>query len=80
MQLRSISCALSALVVATPLCFAQSEQPSAPTPQQVPSAPAPPGATGEPQFPPVNEANFDTTSPSKADVEAFLGLRCESVF
>lgn len=72
MQLRSISCALFALVVSASLCFAQSEQPSAPTPQQVPSAPAPPGVTGEPQFPPVNQANFDTTSPSKADVEAFL--------
>jgi protein-disulfide isomerase len=27
---------------------------------------------GEPQFPPVSEANFDAPSPTKADVEAFL--------
>lgn len=72
--------ALIALAVSTAFCLAQTEPPSAPTPQQAPSAPMPqtpaapaPAATpGEPQFPPVSEANFDAPSPTRADVEAFL--------
>ena len=69
--------ALLLFVLASGLCFGQSEPPSAPTPQQAPSAPAPQeappaGAPGEPQFPPVSDANFDATSPTKADVQAFL--------
>jgi protein-disulfide isomerase len=63
--------ALLALLVTPALCLAQSETPSAPTPQGPPSAPAP-ATPGEPQFPPVSEANFDTPSPTKADVEGFL--------
>jgi protein-disulfide isomerase len=63
--------ALLALVVSPVLCLAQAEPPSAPTPQQAPSAPAP-ATAGEPQFPPVNEANFDAASPTRADVEGFL--------
>jgi protein-disulfide isomerase len=69
MHYRSFSCALVALVFAVPLCWAQSEPPSAPAPQQMPSTPA---APAEPQFPPVNVANFDAASPTKADVESFL--------
>jgi protein-disulfide isomerase len=80
MQPRSILRALLAAALACPLAIAQSEPPSAPVPQQAPSAPAPqqtpsapaPAASAEPQFPPVNEANFDAASPTKADVEAFL--------
>jgi len=68
--------ALTALVAVTAAGLAQTETPSAPTPQQAPSAPAPqqtaPATPGEPQFPPVSEANFDAASPTKADVEAFL--------
>ncbi len=74
MTLRSFSCALLALVFAGSLS-GQTEQPSAPTPQQEPSAPAPqqePAAPAEPQFPPVDAANFTATAPSKADVESFL--------
>lgn len=63
--------ALFALVIAPGLCLAQSETPSAPTPQPAPTAPAA-AMPGEPQFPPVNEANFDAPSPTKADVESFL--------
>jgi len=64
-------CAMLLAVLSPALGLAQAEPPSAPTPQQAPSAPAP-TTPAEPQFPPVNEANFDATSPSKADVEAFL--------
>jgi protein-disulfide isomerase len=71
MQLRSISCAF-ALLLAPALCLAQTDQPSAPTPQQVPAAPVPPGATGEPQFPPVEASNFTATEPTKEEVESFL--------
>ena len=63
--------ALMALLVSPAVCLAQTEPPSAPTPQQAPSAPAP-TSPGEPQFPPASEANFDAASPTKADVEAFL--------
>jgi protein-disulfide isomerase len=68
MQLRFVSCAWLALAFAPTLCFAQAEPPSAPVPQ----APAPAGASSEPQFPPFSEANFDAPSPTKADVEGFL--------
>jgi protein-disulfide isomerase len=74
-----VICALIALAVSPALALAQqSETPSAPAPQQqAPSAPAPQQAAsaptpGEPQFPPVSEANFDAPSPTKADVEGFL--------
>ncbi len=60
-----------ALLVSSAFCLAQNEPPSAPTPQQAPSAPAT-SAPGEPQFPPTSAANFDATSPTRADVEAFL--------
>jgi protein-disulfide isomerase len=65
MQPRFISCAALALTLASVLCFAQTEPPSAPTPQQAPSA-------SEPQFPAVTEANFDAPVPTRADVQAFL--------
>ncbi|HVT98101.1 MAG TPA: hypothetical protein VHE33_11395, partial [Acidobacteriaceae bacterium] len=61
---------LMALLVSSVVGFAQATPPSAPTPQQAPTAPA--ATPGEPQFPPVSEANFNATSPTKADVEAFL--------
>ena len=72
MQIRSLSCALLALAFASTQCPAQSEQPSAPTPQQLPAAPAAPAAQAEPQFPPLSDANFDAAAPTKADVESFL--------
>lgn len=80
MQLRFLSSAVLALSIAVPLGHTQSEPPSAPAPQQGTQAPQQdaqgpqPGAQpqGEPQFPPVNEADFTAASPSKAEVEAFL--------
>jgi protein-disulfide isomerase len=63
--------ALIAVLLGPVLSFGQAEPPAAPTPQQAPSATAP-AQSGEPQFPPVNEANFSATSPTRADVEAFL--------
>jgi protein-disulfide isomerase len=73
MQLGSISCAVPALFLAASLCAAQDQSapPSAPTPQ-APSASAPAPAPGEPQFPSAPESNFDTPSPTRAEVEAFL--------
>lgn len=72
MQSRSFSFATLALILAGPLCLAQSEPPSAPVPQQAPSAPTAPAAPAEPQFPPVSESNFTAGAPTKADVESFL--------
>lgn len=80
MQLRSASCAALALIFASTLCIAQTAPPEAPAPQETPSAPVPqqtpsapvPTAPGEPQFPPVSDANFETPTPTRADVEAFL--------
>ena len=69
MQIRSVSCAL-ALLLAPALCLAQTNAPSAPTPQEAPSAPAP--ASAEPQFPPVEASNFTAAAPTKEDVEWFL--------
>src|SRR6201999_1205356 len=71
MFIRSLSSAMLVFVLAGPLCLAQSDQPSAPTPQQIPSAPAAQTAPAEP-FPPVDPANFTAASPTKEDVEAFL--------
>jgi len=80
-MLRLASSASVALLFASTLCFAQSETPSAPTPQEAPSAPtpqeapaapAPQAAPAEPQFPPVSDANFDAASPTRTDVESFL--------
>ncbi|HEY1498774.1 MAG TPA: thioredoxin domain-containing protein [Acidobacteriaceae bacterium] len=71
MQFRFLLRVAVAVTLASPLCFAQSEPPSAPAPQQTPSAPAP-AVSAEPQFPPVSEANFDAPAPTKADVESFL--------
>lgn len=72
MQLRFLSRAVLALAVIVPPVFAQSEPPAAPAPQQEsPGAPTP-GPTGEAKFPPVSEANFTATTPSRADVEGFL--------
>jgi len=77
--------AMLALALSSALGFGQSEPPSAPTPQQAPAAPAsqeapsaptpqraPAATPGEPQFPPVSEANFDAPSPTRGEVEAFL--------
>jgi protein-disulfide isomerase len=85
MQRFILSCvAIAALLAGSAHGFGQSEPPSAPTPQQTPSAPTPheapsapqqtpsAAAPGEPQFPPVSEANFDAPSPTRTDVEAFL--------
>jgi protein-disulfide isomerase len=70
-MLRIVPSVLLAILAGSGTCFAQAEPPSAPTPQHGPAT-AGPGAPGEPQFPPVNEANFDAASPTKADVEGFL--------
>jgi len=60
------------LALGGPLCLAQTEQPSAPTPQETPLAPAAQTAPAEPQFPPVEPGNFTAAAPTRADVEAFL--------
>jgi len=73
MQRPVVFCAMVALLVAAGVGRAQQqgETPSAPAPQA--SAPQPASAApGEPQFPPVNPANFDAPTPTKAEVEAFL--------
>lgn len=51
---------------------AQTQPPSAPTPQQAPNAPAPSAAPQEVQFPPVEASNFTAAAPTKEEVEAFL--------
>ena len=70
MQRRLFLSAWTLSVLCAPICLAQSEPPSAPTPQAVPSAPS--AASTEPKFPPVDPANFTAAAPTKADVEAFL--------
>jgi protein-disulfide isomerase len=68
MQKRYIAYALTFLAFSTGLSFSQNEQPPA-TDLQAPNAPAP---TGQPKFPPVNEANFTAPSPTKDEVNGFL--------
>jgi protein-disulfide isomerase len=68
MQSRFLTCFLASLALLTGMALAQSQPPSAPTPQ-APNAATP---AQEPKFPPVNQANFTASSPSKADVDAFL--------
>lgn len=68
MQKRYIAYALTFLAFSTGLSFSQNEQPPA-ADLQAPNAPAP---TGEPKFPPVNEANFTAPSPTKDEVNGFL--------
>lgn len=70
MQLRFFPGAALALSLAAGSCLAQN-QPSAPAPQTPPAATAP-AVPEQPQFPPVQQANFNAASPSKEDVEAFL--------
>jgi protein-disulfide isomerase len=68
MQKRYIAYALTFLAFSTGLSFSQNEQPPA-ADLQAPNAPAP---TGQPKFPPVNEANFTAPSPTKDEVNGFL--------
>jgi len=72
MQISSVSRALLVLIVAASSCYAQSEPPSAPTPQEAPGAPPPQTSYTEPHFPPENPADFTAAAPSKAEVEAFV--------
>jgi protein-disulfide isomerase len=72
MPSRYLACLLAVAALSSAPAFAQTETPSAPTPQAVPDAPTAPSAPGEPKFPPVDPANFTATSPTKEDVEAFL--------
>jgi len=67
-SLRNALFAIVLIGMAAPLLCAQTteEVPSAP------SAPTPPPASGPPQFPPVDPANFTTDAPSKDTVNAFL--------
>lgn len=69
MHSRFLSCALLALVLPGVSALAQTQTPSAPSPQGPGASSA---ATGEPKFPPVNQANFTASTPGKGDVEAFL--------
>lgn len=68
MQLRVLPCAVLALAMSAS-CFAQTSPPAAPT-SQVPTAPA--AAPSQPQFPPVQPANFTAAAPTKEEVEGFL--------
>ncbi|MGB9030666.1 MAG: thioredoxin domain-containing protein [Acidobacteriaceae bacterium] len=61
-----------ALLLVPALCLAQTNEPSAPTPQQAPAAPAPQAAPAEPQFPPEDPGNFTAVTPTRAEVESFL--------
>src|SRR5271163_1877769 len=84
MQLRKTTC-LSVLAAASatwlPAALAQNAPPPAPTPQapaatQAPAgssaaAPSAPAETAAP-FPPVDQANFTATSPTRQTVEEFL--------
>ena len=72
MSIRSLSSMMLVVALGVPLGLAQSDQPSAPAPQQPPSAPAAQTAPAEPQFPPVDQANFTAAAPTSAEVEAFL--------
>jgi protein-disulfide isomerase len=74
MHIRYLAGALTLLALSVAPVYGQSQQPSAPTPQQeVPNAPGAAAATpGTPQFPPVDAANFTASQPTKDQVEAFL--------
>jgi protein-disulfide isomerase len=67
-SLRNTLFAIALIGMAAPLVHAQAteEVPAAP------SAPAAPPASGPPQFPPVDPANFTSDTPSKSTVDAFL--------
>jgi protein-disulfide isomerase len=67
-SLRNTLFAIALIGIAAPLVHAQAteEVPSAP------SAPAAAPASGPPQFPPVDPANFTSDTPSKSTVDAFL--------
>ena len=68
MQSRSLICLFASFAFLSGAALAQTQPPSAPTPQ-TPGAPA---AAQGPTFPPVNQANFTAPSPTKAEVDAFL--------
>ncbi len=70
MQLRFLSSAVLALLFVAPAGFGQSEPPAAPTPHQ--GAEQAPQTATEAKFPPVNEANFNAATPTRAEVEGFL--------
>ncbi|HEX4005851.1 MAG TPA: thioredoxin domain-containing protein [Acidobacteriaceae bacterium] len=66
MQRRYLTAALAVLALSASAAsvFPQDGQISAPTPQAAPAA--------EPQFPPVDPANFTSTTPTKDQVDSFL--------
>lgn len=68
MQRSFLTCLLASLALSTSAALAQTEPPAAPTPQ----TPGTPQAEQGPKFPPVEQSNFTASSPTKADVDAFL--------
>lgn len=68
MQSSSFICILASFVLSTSIAVAQTQPPAAPMPQ----TPGAPQAQQEPKFPPVEPSNFTATSPTKANVDAFL--------
>jgi protein-disulfide isomerase len=74
MHRRYFACLFAGVAAFATGAFAQTETPSAPTPQSLPSAPSttPAPQETEPKFPPVNPANFTAASPTKDEVDAFL--------
>lgn len=68
MQSCSFTCIIASFVLSISMAVAQTQPPAAPTPQM----PGAPQAQQEPKFPPVEPSNFTATSPTKADVDAFL--------
>jgi protein-disulfide isomerase len=75
MQRRFIACMMAGIIVSATGVLAQSEPPSAPAPQSLPSAPGAAAQTPqetEPKFPPIDQANFTAGSPTKDEVDAFL--------
>ncbi|HLJ79687.1 MAG TPA: thioredoxin domain-containing protein [Acidobacteriaceae bacterium] len=67
MQSRLFSCILASFALSA-MALAQNQPPSAPVPQ----TPGTPQAEQGPKFPPVEQANFTASSPTKAEVDAFL--------
>lgn len=72
MHRRCTACLFAGIAMIATASFAQTDTPSAPTPQSVPSAPAAPAPAAAPKFPPVDPANFTMTAPTKDEVDAFL--------
>jgi protein-disulfide isomerase len=72
MYRRFTACWLAGIAAFSAGAFAQTEPPSAPAPQSLPSAPSTAPQPAEPKFPPVNQANFTIASPTRDDVDAFL--------